>query len=206
MYKKYIKRMFDFVISVSLLIILSPVFLLIMTLLAISNKGKVFFLQLRPGKDEKNIHVIKFKTMNEKCDMDGKLLPDKERLTCIGRFIRSTSLDELPQLLNVVYGTMSLIGPRPLLLKYLPYYTSQERIRHSVSPGITGWAQINGRNMVDWDARLAMDVWYIEHLSFTLDLKILFLTIFKVLKRSNLKIDAGTLSFQDLDEERNFRK
>ena len=192
MYRHYIKRLFDFVIALVGLIILSPVFLILWIGLSIANKGTgAFFVQERPGKDEKIFKVIKFKTMNDKRDENGILLPDSERLTTIGRFVRSLSLDEIPQLLNVIKGDMSLIGPRPLLPRYLPYYTSRERLRHKVRPGITGLAQVNGRNILNWDERLELDVQYVENLSFISDLKIFFKTfiiIFKPSKNVGLNI------------------
>jgi len=192
MYRHFFKRMCDLVIALLGLIVLSPLFLILWIWLSIANKGTgAFFVQERPGKDEKIFKVIKFKTMNDKRDENGILLPDSERLTTIGRFVRSLSLDEIPQLLNVIKGDMSLIGPRPLLPRYLPYYTSRERLRHKVRPGITGLAQVNGRNILNWDERLELDVQYVENLSFISDLKIFFKTfiiIFKPSKNVGLNI------------------
>ena len=192
----------DFVLALVGLIILSPLFLILWIWLSIANKGAgAFFLQERPGKDERLFKVIKFKTMTDKRDSDGNLLPDAERLTKAGKFVRSTSLDEIPQLLNVIKGDMSLIGPRPLLIRYLPYYTDSERLRHTVRPGITGWAQVNGRNTINWDRRLALDVYYVENLSFKLDLKIFFKTLKNVFFKEDLIVDPGSI-MKNLDDER----
>lgn len=180
MYKTFPKRMIDVFISTIALITLSPVFIFVLIGLFFANNGKPFFYQLRPGKNGKIFKIIKFKTMNEKKDQNGNLLPDSARLTSIGSFIRKTSLDELPQLINVVKGDMSLIGPRPLLVHYLPIYDEHQARRHEVRPGITGWAQVNGRNAISWTKKFELDVWYIDHLSFSLDVKIFFLTIKKV--------------------------
>lgn len=201
MYRFFIKRSIDFIGSVFLLIILSPFFLVISLILMLSNKGTPFFVQARPGKKEKTIHVLKFKTMNDNKDSNNKLLPDSERLTIIGKFIRKTSLDELPQLINVLKGNMSFIGPRPLLIKYLPYYTEEEKIRHSVRPGITGLAQVSGRNLLNWDTRLEKDIIYVNNLSFFLDLKIIFITIKNVLTSKDVVVDPNSV-IQDLDESR----
>jgi lipopolysaccharide/colanic/teichoic acid biosynthesis glycosyltransferase len=181
MYKCFFKRIFDFLIALLSLVILSPVFLIITIGLYFANQGKPFFFQLRPGKDGVIFKIIKFKTMNDKKDSFGKLLSDAERLTKVGVFVRKTSLDELPQLLNVIKGDMSLVGPRPLLPEYLPLYSTKQNRRHDVKPGITGWAQVNGRNAISWDKKFEYDVWYIEHLSFFQDVKILFLTLKKVI-------------------------
>ena len=180
MYRHFFKRFLDFLLALLAFIILLPIFLLVTLFLAIANEGKPFFFQRRPGKDEKIFSIIKFKTMNDKKDANGKLLSDAERLTPVGSFVRKTSLDEIPQLLNVIKGDMSLIGPRPLLVEYLPLYSSEQKRRHAVRPGITGWAQINGRNAISWQQKFAYDVWYVDHLSFSLDLKIIFKTIKKV--------------------------
>lgn len=180
MYRSFFKRFNDFLIASLGLIILSPVFVLVILGLSIANNGKPFFFQKRPGKNEKLFSIIKFKTMNDKKDSEGNLLPDAERMTKIGSFVRKTSLDEIPQLLNVLKGDMSLIGPRPLLIQYLPLYNDFQKRRHEVRPGITGWAQINGRNAISWHEKFQNDVWYVDHLSFSLDLKILLLTIKKV--------------------------
>ena len=184
MYAFFFKRLFDFTFSLVALLLLGWLLAIVAIWLHFANKGAgVFFFQERPGKDEKNFKVIKFKSMTDERDAEGKLLPDRQRLTRIGRFIRATSIDELPQLLNILKGDMALIGPRPLLSRYLPYYTTREKLRHTVRPGITGWAQINGRNLLNWDARLECDAFYAENISFLFDLKIFFLTIYKVLKR-----------------------
>jgi len=186
LYRNFFKRFFDFILSLSGFLILLPVFIILTILLAIANGGKPFFFQLRPGKNEKIFKVIKFKTMNDKKDEEGNLLPDSERLSGIGKFVRKTSLDEIPQFLNVIKGDMSLIGPRPLLVSYLPLYNEEQRRRHEVRPGITGWAQVNGRNAISWEKKFEYDVYYIDHLSFMLDLKIIGLTIKKVLKSEGI--------------------
>lgn len=180
MYRSFFKRLFDFTISLTGFIVLLPVFMIVTVGLYFSNKGKPFFFQLRPGKNEQLFKIIKFKTMNDKKDSEGNLLSDSERLTKIGSFVRKTSLDEIPQLINVLKGDMSLIGPRPLLPKYLPLYDEAQKLRHEVRPGITGWAQVNGRNTISWSQKFVYDVWYVEHLSFRLDIKIIILTIKKV--------------------------
>ncbi|GHA53405.1 sugar transferase [Pontibacter akesuensis] len=180
LYRNFFKRAFDFVLSVAAFIVLLPVFLVVTLLLAIANDGKPFFLQPRPGKHGKIFRVIKYKTMNDQKDAQGNLLPDEVRLTPVGKFVRKTSLDEVPQLLNVIIGDMSLIGPRPLLVEYLPLYNAEQNRRHEVRPGITGWAQVNGRNAISWNAKFAYDVWYVDHISFLLDLKIIFMTIKKI--------------------------
>jgi lipopolysaccharide/colanic/teichoic acid biosynthesis glycosyltransferase len=186
LYKKYLKRWFDLLVALILFLLFLPFFLLLTTLLFFVNDGKPFFRQARPGFHEKRFEVIKFKTMNEKRDLNGALLPDNIRLTPIGKFIRKTSLDEIPQLINVLRGDMSLIGPRPLLLEYIPLYSSEQRKRHEVRPGITGWAQVNGRNSISWQEKFQHDVWYVDHLSFWLDVKIIFITIWKVLKSDGI--------------------
>jgi len=191
MYRRFFKRLFDFMIALVGLIILSPLLLILWIGLSIANKGAgAFFLQERPGKDEKIFKVIKFKTMNDRRDENGNLLPDNERLTTIGRWIRSLSLDEIPQLINVLKGDMSLIGPRPLLVQYLPLYDEVQRRRHEVRPGMTGWAQVNGRNAISWQEKFAYDVWYVDHVSLSLDIKILLKTVEKVFKREG--INTGT--------------
>jgi lipopolysaccharide/colanic/teichoic acid biosynthesis glycosyltransferase len=167
-------------------IILLPVFIVVILSLLITNNGKPFFFQLRPGLHGKVFKMIKFKTMNDKKDNGGNLLPDSKRLTRMGKFIRKTSLDEIPQLLNVIKGDMSLIGPRPLLVEYLPLYNNYQKRRHEVKPGITGWAQVNGRNAISWEMKFEYDVWYVDHLSFLLDIKIFFLTIKKVFKSEGI--------------------
>jgi undecaprenyl phosphate N,N'-diacetylbacillosamine 1-phosphate transferase len=187
MYKKFFKRLLDFIISLLGFIVISPLFLIIWLWLTIANKGAgAFFLQERPGKKEKIFKVIKFKTMTDERDAAGTLLPDKQRLTKAGRFVRSTSLDEIPQLLNVIRGDMSLIGPRPLLVQYLPRYNDFQKRRHEVRPGITGWAQVNGRNAITWQQKFEYDVWYVDYVSFVVDLKILLLTIKKVFVREGI--------------------
>lgn len=173
------------------LLVLSPVLLLIMLLLAVTNLGKVFFTQERPCKNERIFKVIKFRSMNDKQDLEGNLLPDRNRLTPIGKFLRVTSLDELPQLINVLKGDMSLIGPRPLLIRYLPFYTKREKLRHTVRPGITGLAQVSGRNNANWNARLELDVQYVETLSFANDFRIFFLSIYKVFKKEGVVVDKA---------------
>ena len=190
MYKHFIKRFLDFWISLITLIVISPVLLLVTIWLHFANKGAgAFFFQERPGKGEKIFKVIKFKSMTDERDENGDLLPDRERLTKVGRFVRSTSLDELPQLINVLKGDMAFIGPRPLLVRYLPYYTDRERLRHTVRPGITGWAQIHGRNLLSWNHKLEYDAYYAEHVSLWMDIKIFFLTILKVVKREGAIAD-----------------
>ncbi len=190
MYKKYIKRVIDFSIAFVALLFLGWVLLIIAVCLHCANKGAgVFFYQERPGKDEKIFKIVKFKSMTDEHDDKGNLLPDKERLTHVGKFIRATSIDELPQLFNVLKGDMAIIGPRPLLIRYLPFYTEREKLRHSVRPGITGLAQINGRNNLSWDNKLEFDAYYAENVSFLLDCKIFFLTIYKVFKREGAVFD-----------------
>ncbi len=192
MYKHFFKRLIDFFLSFLGFIIISPIFLLLWIWLSIANRGAgAFFFQERPGKDERIFRVIKFKTMNEQRDTEGKLLPDSERLTRVGRFVRSTSLDEIPQLLNVIKGDMSLIGPRPLLVEYLPLYNEKQKRRHEVRPGITGWAQVNGRNAISWQQKFEYDVWYVDNVSLSLDLKILLKTIRKVFKREGISSDTS---------------
>ena len=187
MYKKYVKRWLDFVIVLCVLLVIWPVLLVIAVWLHFANKGAgAFFTQERPGKDGKLFKVIKFKSMTDERDEDGQLLPDAERLTAVGRFIRSTSLDELPQLLNVLKGDMALIGPRPLLPQYLPLYSKEQARRHEVRPGITGWAQVHGRNAINWTEKFKLDVWYVDHVSLLVDLEVVFLTIKKVLKREGI--------------------
>jgi undecaprenyl phosphate N,N'-diacetylbacillosamine 1-phosphate transferase len=192
MYKHFFKRLIDFFLSFLGFIIISPVFLLLWIWLSIANRGAgAFFFQERPGKDEKIFRVIKFKTMNDRKDASGNLLPDAQRLTKVGKFVRSTSLDEIPQLLNVIKGDMSLIGPRPLLVQYLPLYNETQRRRHEVRPGITGWAQVNGRNAISWEQKFAYDVWYVDNVSLSLDVKILLKTIQKVFKREGISSDTS---------------
>lgn len=190
MYPKIIKPIFDFLAAFIGLILLSPIFILVMIGLAIANNGKPFFFQKRPGKNERIFSIVKFKTMNDKTDAEGSLLPDAERLTAIGAFVRKTSLDEIPQLINVLKGDMSLIGPRPLLIQYLSLYNSKQKRRHEVKPGITGWAQVNGRNAISWQQKFDYDVWYVDHLSFQVDLKILLLTLKKVFISEGISQDG----------------
>lgn len=192
MYQPILKRLLDLFFSLIGFIIISPVFLLLWIWLSIVNKGSgAFFFQKRPGKNEKIFRVIKFKTMNDRRDASGKLLPDVQRLTRVGKFVRSTSLDELPQLLNVMKGDMSLIGPRPLLVQYLPLYNETQRRRHEVRPGITGWAQVNGRNAISWQQKFELDVWYVDNVSLLLDGKILLKTIQKVCKREGISSETS---------------
>lgn len=186
MYKNYIKTILDFLLSCIGLLLLSPLFLLVMIALFFANRGKTFFLQKRPGKNEKIFNIIKFKTMNDRKDSNGKLLTDDVRLTKIGKFVRKTSLDEIPQLINVLKGDMSLIGPRPLLPEYLSLYSETQRRRHEVKPGITGWAQVNGRNAISWVEKFEYDIWYVDNLSFFLDVEILLLTVKKVFKSEGI--------------------
>jgi len=201
MYRNGIKRILDFLFSLVMLVLLSPIFLVVLIVLTIANNGKPFFVQPRPGKHEKTFDLIKFRTMNDARDENNKLLPDTQRLTKTGIFIRKTSLDEIPQLINILKGDMSLIGPRPLLIRYLSSYTEKERKRHEVHPGITGLAQVSGRNTLNWDDRLAMDVEYVENVSFALDAKIFFKTIKNVLGSKDIVVDAGAV-IQDLDDYR----
>ncbi len=189
MYKNSIKGVFDFIIAFVVLIVFSPVILSVMLGLFFFNKGTPFFMQSRPGKNEKIFKLIKFKTMRDAYDDDGKPLPDKDRITPLGGWVRKLSLDELPQLINVIKGDMSLIGPRPLLVKYLPLYDNEQKRRHEVKPGITGWAQVNGRNAIDWNRKFQLDVWYVDHISLLLDIKIFYLTFLKVIKREGINND-----------------
>lgn len=190
LYRNFLKRILDFILSLAAFIVLLPVFLIVTALLYLANQGKPFFLQPRPGKDGKIFRVIKYKTMNDQKDAQGNLLPDEVRLTPVGKFVRKTSLDEIPQLLNVIKGDMSLIGPRPLLVEYLPLYNEVQRRRHEVRPGITGWAQVNGRNAISWDEKFRYDVWYVDNLSPWLDLKIIFLTIYKIFKSEGISAEG----------------
>lgn len=186
MYKNYFKRLFDFFAALFGLLLLSPIFVLVMIGLYVANQGKPFFFQARPGKNERIFKIIKFKTMNDKKDAQGNLLPDAERLTKIGAFVRKTSLDEIPQLINVLKGDMSLIGPRPLLPQYLPLYSETQKRRHNVRPGITGWAQVNGRNAISWSKKFELDVEYVDNLSFMMDIKVFFTTFKKVFKSEGI--------------------
>lgn len=190
MYQHYIKRFIDFFLAFFFLLLLSPLFLFILFGLFIVNNGKPFFFQLRPGLNGQFFKIIKFKTMNDKKGSDGNLLTDAERLTPVGSFVRKTSLDEIPQLINVLKGDMALIGPRPLLVQYLPLYNSFQNRRHEVRPGITGWAQINGRNAITWQEKFDYDVWYVDNVSFSLDVKIFFLTMKKVFVREGISAEG----------------
>lgn len=198
MYEKYLKRIIDFSLSLMALIVLSPVLLILIVLGMVFMRGNPFFMQERPGKDEKIFKLIKFRTMDNRKNKEGKLLPDEVRLNKYGRFLRATSLDELPELANIVKGDMSLIGPRPLLVKYLPYYTEREHLRHSIRPGLTGYAQVHGRNKVTWEEKFEMDVWYAEHLTFLTDIKVFFDTIKVVLSHEGVVLNA----LKDFDEYR----
>lgn len=206
MYAHFFKRFFDFCISLVALIVVSPIFLIVAILLLFFNKGAgVFFLQERPGKDNKIFKVIKFKTMTDEKDAEGNLLPNKDRLTPFGKFVRATSLDEIPQLINVLKGDMALIGPRPLLTWFLPLYDSTQIRRHEVRPGITGWAQVNGRNLVSYSHKFVYDVWYVDHLSLWLDIKILFMTVRRVIKGKDigngLQNEVDDLKWADRKQE-----
>lgn len=207
MYAKFFKRFLDVFVSFTSLIILSPIFLILIIVGAIAMRGNPFFVQLRPGKinkktgEEKIFPLIKFRTMSNKKDSDGKLLPDSERLNGYGRVLRSTSLDELPELINILIGHMSFVGPRPLLPEYLPWYTEEERHRHDVRPGLTGLAQVNGRNFLDWESRFKLDVKYVRNISFKQDIKIMLSTVGKVLKKTDIAVGEGHV-LRDLDEER----
>jgi len=192
MYLLFFKRLLDFWASLTALMMLFPLLLIITILLYFLNNGKVFFTQCRPGKNARIFKVFKFKTMNDKRAADGNLLSDKERLTRVGKFIRAASLDELPQLFNVLKGDMSLVGPRPLLVRYLPLYNATQARRHLVKPGITGWAQVNGRNALSWDEKFALDVWYVEHQNFLVDMKIIWLTIIRIIKREGINASNDT--------------
>ncbi|WP_296623456.1 sugar transferase [Marivirga sp.] len=186
MYRKLIKPFFDKLTALIALIIASPIFIIVALLLAFFQNGKVFFTQKRPGLKEEIFLLIKFKTMRDDKDVNGELFADEERLTWIGKIVRKTSMDEIPQLLNIIKGDMSFIGPRPLLVEYLPLYSKEQSKRHLVTPGITGWAQINGRNTISWQKKFEYDVWYVQNQSFLLDLKIVFMTIFKVFKAEGI--------------------
>jgi undecaprenyl phosphate N,N'-diacetylbacillosamine 1-phosphate transferase len=186
LYQSYTKPLFDLIVATLGFIVLFPIFLIVIVILLFLNQGKPFFLQPRPGKNEEIFSIIKFKTMNDKKDVNGKLLPPSQRSTKTGRFIRKYSLDEIPQLLNVIKGDMSLIGPRPLHIRYLPLYNEVQKKRHNIKPGITGWAQVKGRNAITWEQKFEYDVWYVKNLSFLIDIKILFLTFYKVFKKEGV--------------------
>ena len=189
-YEFFIKRFFDFFLSLLALIVLSPVLLILTVLGAIKMKGNPFFTQERPGKGEKIFKLIKFRTMTCEKDAEGNLLPDEQRLTKYGKFLRSTSLDELPELLNILLGHMSIVGPRPLLVCYLPRYNAEQKRRHLVRPGLTGWAQVNGRNAISWEDKFKLDVWYVDHVSLGLDIKTIFMTVKNVLRREGISGDG----------------
>lgn len=192
MYKYFFKRFFDFWISLIALICISPILLIVTIWLHFANKGAgAFFFQERPGKDAKIFKVIKFKTMTDERDANGNLLPDAQRLTKVGKFVRSTSIDELPQLINVLKGDMALIGPRPLLVKYLPLYSKEQMRRHEVRPGISGWAQCHGRNNISWTEKFKLDVWYVDHCTLWTDIKVIWITIMKVIKRADINNESG---------------
>lgn len=208
MYRDFFKRGIDFLIALVALVCISPVLAVVTIWLHFANKGAgAFFLQERPGLHGKIFKIVKFKTMTDERDDDGNLLPDKDRLTAVGKFVRKTSIDELPQLINVLKGDMALIGPRPLLPEYLPYYTERERLRHTVRPGISGWAQVNGRNNVTWDQKLELDAYYVEHLSFLMDLRVLLTTVKNVLGGKDVNVvpsavkGAGKLNVERADRK-----
>jgi undecaprenyl phosphate N,N'-diacetylbacillosamine 1-phosphate transferase len=190
LYRNYFKRILDIIIGLLAFCILSPVFLIATLLLFLSTNGKPFFFQTRPGKNEKLFRIIKFKTMSDKRSISGELLPDGDRLTPVGKLIRKLSIDEIPQLINVIKGDMSLVGPRPLLVDYLNLYDAFQKRRHEVRPGITGWAQVNGRNAISWQEKFEYDVYYVDHLRFTLDIKILFFTFVKILQAKGISADG----------------
>lgn len=185
-YKNIFKRVFDFIISLLLLMVFSPIIFSVFLVLLFQNEGKPFFFQSRPGKHQQAFEVIKFKTMTDRKDADGKLLPDNQRVTAFGKMLRKLSIDELPQLVNVLKGDMSLVGPRPLLFKYLPLYSEEQNRRHEVRPGITGWAQVNGRNSISWTKKFEYDLYYVDHVSLLLDIKILWMTFLKVILREGV--------------------
>lgn len=198
MYRAVVKPISDFLLALVALVVLSPIFVMIMLVLSLHNGGNPFFVQKRPGKNDRIFRIIKFKTMNNTKNDAGELLPDVERLTGVGKWIRATSLDEIPQLINVLIGDMSLVGPRPLLPEYLSLYSEEQKKRHLVKPGITGWAQVNGRNAISWEEKLRLDVWYVNHISFLWDIKIIFKTAKKVFKREGIQAanEATTTRFK----------
>ncbi len=192
MYKHFLKRIFDILLSLSILLVISPILILVGIWLHFANKGAgVFFYQQRPGLNGKIFNIIKFKSMTDEKDDDGNLLPNEQRITKVGAFLRKTSLDELPQLFNVLKGDMSMIGPRPLVIRYLDLYTPEQARRHEVRPGITGWAQVNGRNAISWTHKFELDVWYVDHVSFLLDLRIVWKTVVNILRRKDIDSNAG---------------
>ena len=199
MYKHFFKRFFDFWISLIALICISPILLVVIIWLHFANKGAgAFFFQERPGKDAKIFKVIKFKTMTDERDENGELLPDEDRLTKVGKFVRSTSIDELPQLINVLKGDMALLGPRPLLVKYLPRYSPEQMRRHEVRPGISGWAQCHGRNAISWTEKFKLDVWYVDHCTLWTDIQVIWITVMKVLKRADIN-EAGQATMEEFN-------
>lgn len=198
MYRDFFKRGIDFLIALVALVCISPVLIVVTVWLHFANKGAgAFFLQERPGLHGKIFKIIKYKTMTDDRDAEGNLLPDKDRITAVGKFVRKTSIDELPQLINVLKGDMALIGPRPLLPEYLPYYTERERLRHTVRPGISGWAQVNGRNHVLWEERFEYDAYYAEHLSFAMDIRIIIMTFKKVIQRKDIEASPNLMNFDE---------
>ncbi len=194
LYRNYLKRMIDFIIALVAMITLLPIFVVLIIILYFANDGNPFFCQQRPGLNERIFKIVKFKTMNDKKDSEGNLLSDAKRLTKVGAFVRKTSLDEIPQLINVLKGDMSIIGPRPLLPQYLQLYDEKQKRRHEVKPGITGWAQVNGRNAISWSKKFELDVWYVDNISFTTDLKVFFMTFMKVFKREGISADGHVTS------------
>lgn len=203
MYRNIIKKLIDVLFAFIGLLLLSPIFIIVFLILIFTNNGKPFFFQRRPGKNEKIFSIIKFKSMTNKKDQNGNLLPDSERMTKFGSFLRKTSLDEIPQLINILKGDMSLIGPRPLRVRYLPYYTNEERIRHTVRPGVTGLAQVSGRNLLSWDEKLVLDIEYVNNISFSKDLHIFLKTIRKVFVTSGIELDSDMLNLDELRNTKN---
>ena len=203
MYQSLIKPCLDIFVAIIAFLLLSPIFLSVLLILLVVNNGKPFFLQERPGYKEKIFKIIKFKTMNDKKDSNGELLSPDKRLTKFGLFIRKRSLDEIPQLINVIKGDMSIVGPRPLLIRYLPRYNSTQKQRHDVKPGITGWAQVNGRNAISWEQKFKLDVYYVKNISFILDLKILFKTVYKVIKKDGIYSTDNEIVPDFMGEENN---
>ncbi len=200
-YEKFVKRFFDFLLSLLALLVLSPVLLVLTVLGAIKMKGNPFFTQERPGRGEKIFKLVKFRTMTCETDENGNPLPDEVRLTKYGKFLRSTSLDELPELVNILVGHMSIVGPRPLLVRYLPRYNAEQKRRHLVRPGLTGWAQVNGRNAISWEEKFQLDCWYVDHVSLGLDIKTIFLTVKNVLKREGISGEGQATMSEFMGEE-----
>ena len=203
MYKNYLKRVMDFVLSLLAIIVLSPVLLVVAVLVRTKLGSPVLFKQERPGKDEKIFKLYKFRTMTDEKDENGNLLPDEVRLTKFGKLLRSTSLDELPELFNILKGDMSIVGPRPLLVSYLPYYTERESLRHTVRPGLSGLAQVSGRNYLEWDARLEKDVEYVENMNFAFDVKIIWMTVMQTIKKQDIAVDTNKVEPNFAEERRN---